>query len=114
MEFLNTWLLPIILVWLILIFSRTIMISSAWLTLKPAGIHLPLKWLPILTWGGLRGALAMMLALSIPRELAEREMILALTFGIVVISILGQGLTIAPLLNYFNMISISACGTGMK
>ncbi|WP_198137687.1 sodium:proton antiporter [Terriglobus sp. TAA 43] len=53
----------------------------------------------ILTWGGLRGALAVALALSLPQEPArERNLLLAATYITVVFSILVQGLTISPFL----------------
>jgi CPA1 family monovalent cation:H+ antiporter len=53
----------------------------------------------VLTWGGLRGALAVALALSLPREReAERNLLLATTYVVVVFSILVQGLTISRLL----------------
>jgi CPA1 family monovalent cation:H+ antiporter len=45
-----------------------------------------------LTWGGLRGGISVALALSLPAG-AERNIVLALTYCIVVFSILGQGLT---------------------
>ncbi len=51
----------------------------------------------ILTWGGLRGGISVALALSIPIA-PERETILAVTYGVVVFSILVQGLTIRPLI----------------
>lgn len=47
----------------------------------------------ILTWGGLRGGLAIALALSLP-ESPRRDVILALTYPVVVFSILIQGSTI--------------------
>lgn len=47
----------------------------------------------ILTWGGLRGGISIALALSLPAEMG-RELILSLTYTIVVFSILVQGLTI--------------------
>lgn len=53
----------------------------------PAG-----SWL-VLTWGGLRGGISVALALSIPSG-AERDVVLALTYCVVVASILGQGLTV--------------------
>ncbi|WP_437649794.1 cation:proton antiporter [Sorangium sp. So ce362] len=58
----------------------------------------------ILTWGGLRGGVSVALALSIPGKLAdgtlvpEREMVLTITYVVVVVSIVLQGLTIGPLL----------------
>ncbi len=53
----------------------------------------------VLTWGGLRGALAVALALSLPQGAAgERNLLLAATYVAVVFSILVQGLTFSPLL----------------
>jgi CPA1 family monovalent cation:H+ antiporter len=51
----------------------------------------------LLTWGGLRGGISVALALSLPTG-PERELILAITYVLVVFSILVQGLTIGPLL----------------
>ena len=47
----------------------------------------------LLTWGGLRGGLAIAMALSLP-EGPEKELILHMTYGVVVFSLLVQGLTI--------------------
>lgn len=47
----------------------------------------------ILWWGGLRGALGLALALSLPPSLAYRSEILVATFGVVVFSVVVQGLT---------------------
>ncbi len=51
----------------------------------------------IMTWGGLRGGISVALALSIPVD-AHREPILTMTYLVVAFSILGQGLTLHPLL----------------
>ena len=51
----------------------------------------------ILTWGGLRGGISVALALSIPAG-PERELILSMTYVVVVFSILVQGLTIGRLI----------------
>lgn len=51
----------------------------------------------ILTWCGLRGGISIALALSLPAG-RERDIVLAITYGVVVFSILVQGLTISPFL----------------
>lgn len=51
----------------------------------------------ILTWGGLRGGISVALALSIPAS-EQRDVIVAITYVIVVISIVLQGLTIGRLI----------------
>jgi CPA1 family monovalent cation:H+ antiporter len=49
-----------------------------------------------MTWGGLRGGISVALALSIPPA-PERHVILAITYAVVLFSILVQGLTIQKL-----------------
>ena len=53
----------------------------------------------ILTWGGLRGGISVALALSIPAG-PEREVILSVTYCVVIFSILVQGLTIGKLIRW--------------
>ncbi len=60
-----------------------------------------LKQQHLLVWGGLRGALALALALSLPADLPERDTAISITFAVVAFSILVQGLTMAPLLRHF-------------
>jgi CPA1 family monovalent cation:H+ antiporter len=52
----------------------------------------------VLFWGGLRGALALALALSLPDDLPHQNAIIAITFAVVAFSVFVQGLTITPLL----------------
>ena len=53
----------------------------------------------VLTWGGLRGGISVALALSIPAG-PERDLILALTYCVVVFSILVQGLTVSKVIRH--------------
>lgn len=55
--------------------------------------NLPRGSWQVLTWGGLRGGISVALALSLPLS-TERNVVLALTYAVVVFSILVQGLTI--------------------
>lgn len=66
---------------------------------QPAGRHAVF----LLTWGGLRGGISVALALSLRGRTpddggAERELILAITYLVVVFSVLVQGVTVGPLM----------------
>ncbi|WP_431133369.1 cation:proton antiporter [Psychroserpens mesophilus] len=51
----------------------------------------------IMTWGGLRGGISIALALSLTQDM-HRELFLVVTYIIVVFSIIGQGLTVEPII----------------
>ncbi|MDC0074935.1 sodium:proton antiporter, partial [Alphaproteobacteria bacterium] len=53
--------------------------------------------IPILTWGGMKGAISVALALSIP-DIPIREPILFMTYSVVMFSIVIQGLSIKKLI----------------
>jgi CPA1 family monovalent cation:H+ antiporter len=48
----------------------------------------------VLVWGGLRGALTITLALALPPELAERQLLVGMAFGVVLFSLVVQGVTL--------------------
>ncbi len=54
----------------------------------------PLRWQHVLVWGGLRGTIALALVLSVPAAMAGRSDLVTVTFGVVLLSLLLQGLTI--------------------
>ena len=51
----------------------------------------PRAWLHVLFWAGLRGAVSVALALSLPSGLAHRDLIQGVTFGIVLFTLIVQG-----------------------
>jgi CPA1 family monovalent cation:H+ antiporter len=65
--------------------------------------NIPFRWQHVAVWGGLRGALALALALSLNSEFPYRESVLNLTFGVVIFSIIAQGLTLKPLLRILSL-----------
>ena len=70
------------------------------------GRKISLRWQHVMVAGGIRGALALALALSLARTLPHREQILAMTFGVVAFTIIVQGLAIKPLLRILGMHTI--------
>ena len=60
------------------------------------------RGIAVLSWGGLRGGLAVALALSLPSSM-PRELLVGITYVVVVFSIIGQGLSIGPLVRRLGM-----------
>ena len=58
----------------------------------------------VLWWGGLRGALALALALSLPDAMQRRAEILLATFTVVAFSIVVQGLTMPLILHRLKLV----------
>jgi monovalent cation:H+ antiporter, CPA1 family len=52
----------------------------------------------VLVWGGLKGALALALAIGLPDRFPFRDQVVVVTFGVVAFSVIVQGLTVPPLL----------------
>jgi CPA1 family monovalent cation:H+ antiporter len=77
------------------LFARTLSVSipiailSRWQTFTTGAV-------PVLIWGGLRGGIAVALALSLPDN-EYKAAILNITYGVVLFSIIVQGLTVKPL-----------------
>ena len=73
---------------------------------------MPAHAVKILTWGGLRGGISVALALSLGDEVAGRDLILAMTYIVVVFSIVVQGLTIGPLVRRVQPPDVAAARLG--
>jgi CPA1 family monovalent cation:H+ antiporter len=63
-----------------------------------AGLRFPMGWSHILFWAGLRGAIAVALALSLPSDMPDRTLLQGIVFGIVLFTLLVQGTTAGWLL----------------
>ena len=71
----------------------------SWLTSLGKGrFQIPSKWRHVLFWGGLRGAISLAMALSLPLALPHRETLQSMTFGVVLFTLLIQGTTTQTLL----------------
>ncbi len=55
---------------------------------------IPMRWRHVLFLGNIKGSLSTALALSLPTNLPGRETLIAIIFGIVLLSLVGQGLSL--------------------
>lgn len=85
----------------ILLFARFVSISLPSILFRKK-MKLKFDVVKLLTWGGLRGALSIAMALSLPDN-PERQIILACTYFVVVFSILVQGLTVGKLVKKLDL-----------
>ena len=85
--------IPVLLLarWLSVLLPISLM--RLWREFKPGAITL-------MTWGGLRGGISVALALSLPAN-PERDLIVTMTYILVIFSIVVQGLTIKPVVKRF-------------
>jgi CPA1 family monovalent cation:H+ antiporter len=60
----------------------------------------------VMFWGGLRGAIPLALALGLPADFEHRVMIIDLTLGVVLMSLLIQGTTVGWLLKKLKIVGI--------
>jgi len=88
------WFIGGLLLILVILFARVI---SVGLPIRLIGLKTKVAphLVKILVWGGLRGGISVALALSLPAG-EHRDLVLFITYIIVVFSIVVQGLTIGP------------------
>lgn len=73
------------------------------LTNLKTGGRISFNFRHVLFWGGLRGAISLALALSLPVSLVERDLLRVMTFGVVLFTLLAQGTTMQFLLRFLGI-----------
>lgn len=84
--------------WAAALVSRAAVIAAVTVLLRHSVERIPARWSVVLTWGGLRGALSMVLALGLAPDFAGGGTLVTMTFGVVLISLVAQGLSMPWLL----------------
>jgi len=69
----------------------------------PKAEHIDTKRQAVMFWGGLRGALPIGLAMSLPATFTNRTEIIEMTFGVVMFTLLIQGTTISKLIHILKL-----------
>lgn len=85
-----------VLVILLVLLGRTIAVSAPLTILQIIGAPVSKGAHPVLIWGGLRGGISVALALSLP-DFEGKDIVMALTYAVVIFSIIIQGLTMERL-----------------
>jgi CPA1 family monovalent cation:H+ antiporter len=96
-DFRAVWL-PAVIAILLVTLGRAAAVYPCCALFAGSGKRVPARYQHLLFWGGLRGALALALALALPSEVAQRDAIVTISFAVVAFSIFAQGLTMKPLL----------------
>lgn len=76
--------------------SRAIVVFGVMRLAALMGSRAPARWDYVIALGGLRGALAMALALGLPENLHDRGLLISMVFSVVLFTLVVQGLTLRP------------------
>jgi Na+/H+ antiporter len=87
----------------LLVALAVIALRLAWAMIPGAGFGDSVRERIVVGWSGMRGAISLAAALAVPIELQERPQILLLTFGVIFVTLIGQGLTLSPLLRWLKL-----------
>jgi monovalent cation/hydrogen antiporter len=64
----------------------------------------PWRWVAVTSWAGMRGAVSLVAALALPTDFPDRKLILFLTFGVIVATLVLQGLTLPTFIRALNVV----------
>ena len=95
----------------LLVTAVVIGVRLAWMFVVPAVAHL--RIVPreptghperlVLGWCGMRGAVSLAAALAIPASVGPRELVILIAYGVVLVTLVVPGLTLAPMIRRFGL-----------
>jgi len=101
-----TYWQPVLWAILAVLFSRAIVIYGLGWVNNRVFEPIPRKWLHVMNWGGLRGAIALALALSLPATVGpDRNLVRVMAFGVVLFTLLIQSTTMGALLRKLGVVT---------
>ena len=93
----------IVIAYVAMMIARYLVVFVTWGIFASSSYRFPFGWSVIMGWGGIRGALTMVLAMSLPDSFKYKEIIVTMVFGVVLLSILIQGITMPFLIKLFKL-----------
>lgn len=102
-------MIPLAILIAVVLVARMIMVYTILplTNLIPSREKIPVSWMHIIQWSGLRGALAIALILTLPETFPFYKELLIFTVGIIFFTIIFNGLTIQPLLKWLGLQAFS-------
>jgi CPA1 family monovalent cation:H+ antiporter len=89
---------------MVVMLGRAVAVYPCCMLFSRSSLQIEVRHQHILFWGGLRGALALALAMGLPPGLSRREEIITVCFAVVAFSIFVQGATMTPLLRRLGVV----------
>lgn len=109
-NFVAIWL-PAVLAIALVTLGRAVAIYPCCFLFSRSSRRVTMKHQHILLWGGLRGAVALALALGLPPKVPQREEIITISFAVVAFSVFVQGVTMKPFLGRMGEIPVGPVHT---
>ena len=93
----------------LLVAGVVVLVRLAWMFLVPAAVRALAPFARVsppetaarerlvIAWSGMRGGVSLAAALAIPRDMPERDLVVFLAYAVVVLTLIGPGLTLGPL-----------------
>jgi CPA1 family monovalent cation:H+ antiporter len=83
--------------------ARVLVVEIVGLLTASGPLATPFRERVVLIWAGLRGALTIALALGLPQDTPSRALLINMAFGVVLFTLIVQGLTLAPLVRWLGL-----------
>ncbi len=104
----QTWVYILWAILAVLIARVLVVYGLSWIINRFTSEAIPIKWQHLLSWSGLRGAISLALALSLPAALGQnRDLIRAMTYGVVLFSLIIQSTTMQVIIRWLRLVTRS-------
>ncbi len=97
----NLW--PVVVAVLAVLVARVVVVELVGALMARSPVSIPPRERLVLVWAGLRGALTLALALGLPLAAPHRALLIDMAFGVVLVTLLGLGLTLPVLVRRLDL-----------